>query len=151
MDLFLLYLLKVSTGIMIFYLCYLLFFNSDTFYMRNRIYLLMSLVLSFLIPLLKTPGFSAGNGVIQPVIKLNDIIISGAVAEITITEKISTFNLTYLIFWFYSAIAGLLLLRLLISVSKTYSIIRKGTLHTTSIPKVILSDLKYPPFSFFPL
>jgi hypothetical protein len=150
MDNFLLYLLKVSTGTFIFYLCYILFFSTDTFYRRNRIYLLMSLILPFIIPLTKIFNSSSGVPTIEPVKKMNEIIVSGAIAETTITEKITSANLSNLFTWFYFAIAGLLLLRVLISVTKAYSIIRKGTLSDSSFPKVILSELEYPPFSFFP-
>jgi hypothetical protein len=150
MDNFLLYLLKVSTGTVIFYSCYFLFFSTDTFYRRNRIYLLISLILPFIIPLTKFFTSSSAVAAIEPMKKMNEIIISGAMAETTITEKITTANLNNLFIWFYFAIVGLLLMRLLISVIKAYSIIRKGTLHDSSFPKVILSELEYPPFSFFP-
>jgi hypothetical protein len=150
MDNFLFYLLKVSTGTIIFYLCYFIFFSTDTFYRRNRIYLLMSLILPFIIPLTRVFSSSSAVATIEPVKKMNEIIMSGAMAETTITEKIASANLNNLFTWFYFAIAGLLLLRVLISVTKAYSIIRKGTLHDTSFPKVIFSELEYPPFSFFP-
>jgi hypothetical protein len=150
MNNLLLYLLKVSTGTVILYACYFLFFSTDTFYRRNRIYLLMILILPFIIPLIKIFTSSPAIAVIEPVKKMNEIIISGAMAQTTITEKITSANLNNLFIWFYFAIAGLLLLRVLISVTKAYSIIRLGTLHDTSFPKVILSELEYPPFSFFP-
>jgi hypothetical protein len=150
MDNLPIYLLKASTGTIIFYICYLLFFSSDTFYLRNRIYLLIGLILSFIIPLIKISIFSKGVAAIEPVKRLNDIILSGAVAETTITGKITANVWNNFIIWSYFAIAGLLFLRVIFSVTKAYSIIRKGTLHDTSFPKVILSDIEYPPFSFFP-
>jgi hypothetical protein len=89
MDNFLLYLLKVSTGTFIFFLCYILFFSADTFYRRNRIYLLMSMILPLIIPLTKVFNSSSGIPIIEPVKKMNEIIVSGAMAETTITEKIT--------------------------------------------------------------
>jgi hypothetical protein len=150
MESFLLYLLKVSIATTVFYLCYFLFFSSDTFYRRNRIYLLVSLMLSFIIPLIRISSFSTVIATIEPVKKINDILLSGAVAETTVAEKITSNVLNNLIIWVYFAIAGLLLLRVIFSVTKAYSIIRKGTLHDNAFPKVILSDIEYPPFSFFP-
>jgi hypothetical protein len=150
MDNLLLYLIKVSSGTFVFYMCYFLFFRTDTFYRRNRIYLLMSLTLPFIIPLVKIFNFSAGIAGIEPVKKVNDIIISGAMAETAITEKIASANLNNLIVWLYFSIAVILLIRVIISVTRAYSIIRKGTLHDTAFPKVILSEMGYPPFSFFP-
>jgi hypothetical protein len=150
MDNLLLYLAKVSFWTGIFYLCYILFFSTDTFYLRNRIYLLISLILSFIIPLVKISGFSTGVVPIEPMKRMNDIILSSSRGESTIAEKVSSINLNNLFTWFYFAVAGLLLLRVLISVTKAYSIIRKGTLKDTVFPKIILSEMGYPPFSFFP-
>jgi beta-lactamase regulating signal transducer with metallopeptidase domain len=150
MENFLLYLLKVSTGTVIFYSCYFLFFSTDTFYMRNRIYLLISLILSFIIPLVKISSFSNVISTIEPVKKINDIILSGAVAETAIAGKISSNILNNLVVWIYFSIAGLIFLKVIISVAKAYSIIRKGTIHDTAFPRIILSEMGYPPFSFFP-
>ncbi len=50
MDNLLLYLLKVSAGTTLFYLCYLLFFRKDTFYLRNRIFLILTLLLPAIFP-----------------------------------------------------------------------------------------------------
>ena len=150
MESFLLYLLKVSTGTAIFYMCYLLFFSTDTFYIRNRIYLLISLILSFIIPLVKISSFSNGISTIEPVKKINDIILSGAVAETAIAGKISSNIVNNLVVWVYFAIAGLIFLKVIISLAKAYSIIRKGTIHDTAFPIIILSEMEYPPFSFFP-
>ena len=53
MDNYLLYLLKVSTGIILFYTCYVLFFSRDTFYIRNRFFLIGVFVLSIIVPLIE--------------------------------------------------------------------------------------------------
>jgi hypothetical protein len=150
MDNFILYLLKVSLGTLVFYLCYFLFFSTDTFYLRNRIYLLISLIISFMIPLIKISGFSGVVMTIAPVKEMSGIILSGSIAENTITGKIASSGLNNVLIWLYFAIAGLLLLRLFISLTRAYSIIRKGTLHNTAFPKVILSEMEHPPFSIFP-
>jgi beta-lactamase regulating signal transducer with metallopeptidase domain len=150
MDNLLLYLLKVSSGTIIFYLCYILFFSADTFYLRNRIYLLMSLILSVVIPLLRIFNVSPGMTAFEPVKKMNDIILSGTLVESALAEKVSSFNLNHLLVWLYFLIAGLLLLRVIVSVTKAYSIITRGTLHDSAFPKIIISDMAYPPFSFFP-
>ena len=44
----------------------------------------------------------------------------------------------------------LFLLRALTSVAQTFMIIRKGTIQDTKFPKVVLSEMEHPPFSFFP-
>src|SRR5512133_2365831 len=51
-----LYFLQSGTGLLISYLVYYLFFRKDLLFMRNRFYLLASMILSFLIPVLNFPG-----------------------------------------------------------------------------------------------
>jgi hypothetical protein len=150
MDNLILYLLKVSSGTIIFYLFYILFLSKDTFYIRNRIYLLMSMVLSFVIPLLNIFKVNSGINTIAPVRSMHDILLSENIIESAISERVSTMNPYRIVMWVYFIIAGLLLLRIIISLIKTFSIIREGTIQDASFPKIIISDREYPPFSFFP-
>jgi len=68
--------LRISLAIAIFYLVYLLFMSKDTFFTRNRFYLLFALVVAIIIPMLKIPVYVApvvaGN---QPLANANPIII----------------------------------------------------------------------------
>ena len=50
MEPFLIYLLKSSGIIALFLLCYMLFLKRETFFRTNRVYLLLGLVLSLLLP-----------------------------------------------------------------------------------------------------
>jgi len=150
MDNLLIYLIKVSAGTMLFYLCYFLFFSRDTFYLRNRIYLIAILLLSIIIPLMKVFNISTSQATIEQTNTINDIILSGSVIGTTVSQKIISFNLNNFLLCLYFSIAGLILLRGLISISRTLMIIRKGIILDTNFPKVILSDLDHPPFSFFP-
>ena len=59
MNNFLVYLLKVSAGIGIIYLVYLVIFSRDTFYLRNRILLILTLLLPPVFPCVKDSG--SGN------------------------------------------------------------------------------------------
>ena len=47
-------------------------------------------------------------------------------------------------------VAAVLLLKGLISLISTFRIIRKGVIKNNQFPKVVISDLQHPPFSFFP-
>jgi hypothetical protein len=150
MDNLLLYLLKVSVGIMLLYLCYILFFSKDTFYLRNRIFLIGLLLLSLIIPLLKVFNFFAVDSTIEHTNSMNSFIVSGAIIEATLSEKITSFDLNNFIVWLYFSITGLFLLRALTGVARTFMIIHKGTIQDTRFPKVVLSEMEHPPFSFFP-
>ena len=52
MEYFLIYLLKASVGIALFYLFYLLVLRNETFYTSNRLFLLIGLVLAVVLPVL---------------------------------------------------------------------------------------------------
>jgi len=150
MDNLLLYLLKVSAGIMLFYLSYILFLSKDTFYLRNRIFLIGLLLLSIIIPLLKVLNIFAVDSTIEHTNPMNSIILSGTIIGATVSEKINSFDLNNLFIWLYFSITGLFLIRALTSISRTFMIIHKGTIQDTKFPKVVLSDMEHPPFSFFP-
>jgi beta-lactamase regulating signal transducer with metallopeptidase domain len=150
MDNLLVYLLKVSIVSMVAYLSYKLFFSRDTFYLRNRIFLILILVLSIIIPLLKIFNLPASNETTVSTNGVNALIISGTHIQTNVSEKIISFDFYNLLVWLYFLIAGIILFRGLISVTRTYTIIRKGTVLDIKFPKLIISDIEHPPFSFFP-
>ena len=49
------YLLKASAVVVIFYICYKIFLQRDTFFQHNRSFLLLGLAISFLLPFLIIP------------------------------------------------------------------------------------------------
>jgi beta-lactamase regulating signal transducer with metallopeptidase domain len=150
MDNLLLYLLRVSAGTMLFYLCYILFFSKDTFYLRNRIFLIGLLLLSIIIPVLKVFNIFAVDSTIEHTNSMNSIILSGTIIGATVSEKITSFDLNSLFIWLYFSISVFFLLRALTSMARTLMIIRRGSIQDTKFPKVVLSDMEHPPFSFFP-
>jgi len=150
MDNLLFYLLKVSAGTMLFYLCYILFFNKDTFYHRNRVYLIGLTLLSVIIPLLKIYNISTDASVMEHVNPMTSIILSGSVFGAAVSEKVGSVNVYNLFIWLYFSVSLFFLFRALISVARTFMIIRKGKLQDTKFPRIVISDLEQPPFSFFP-
>jgi TonB family protein len=150
MDNLLLYLLKVSAGTTLLYFCYLLLFRKDTFYRRNRIFLILTLLLPIIFPTLKITVLS--NAVIPalPAIAMENSIFSESTYETTISDTINSFDYNSLFIWIYFTITGLLLLRMVVSIVSTYGIIEKGTVKNNKFPKVIISGNQLPPFSFFP-
>jgi beta-lactamase regulating signal transducer with metallopeptidase domain len=150
MNSFLLYLLKVSIGIMLLYLCYILFFSKDTFYLRNRIFLIGFLFLSIIIPLLNIPNIFASNYSTDNTNSINILITSGTSIEASVSEKINSFDLNRTLSWFYFTVSVFFIIRILMSISHTFLIIRKGSIQNTKIPKIIVSEMEHSPFSFFP-
>lgn len=150
MDNLLLYLLKVSAGTTLLYLSYLLLFRKDTFYRRNRIFLILTLLLPTVFPVFKIPVFSNAVTPATPIIAMENLIFPESTYGSTISGTINTFDYNNLILWIYFTITGLLLLRIIISLVSTYRIIKKGTVKNYQFPKVIVSENQLPPFSFFP-
>jgi beta-lactamase regulating signal transducer with metallopeptidase domain len=150
MDNLLLYLLKVSAGIVIFYLCYILFFSRDTFYVRNRIFLLGIMFFSLIFPLLKVFIVTGGDYTLRTASVMSEIISSGTNISTTVSEKITSFDFVNLLIRIYFLVTGLFLLSIVISITRTLTIIRQGKLIDTGFPKIVLSEFGHTPFSFFP-
>jgi beta-lactamase regulating signal transducer with metallopeptidase domain len=150
MDNLFTYLLKVSVGTSFLYLIYLLFFRNDTFYLRNRIFLIMILLLPPLFPLLNLSNNSINATISEPVMVMNNIIISGTTFGISTTDKINPNNNIHLFNWIYFLVASIFMSRALFRIATTYKIIRKGFVVDPKFPRVIISDQQHPPFSFFP-
>ena len=51
------YLIKVSAILILFYTCYKLFLNRETFFESNRSFLLIGLITAFVLPLLVIPKY----------------------------------------------------------------------------------------------
>ena len=151
MNSLLLYLVKVSAGTTILYLTYLLFFRRDTFYLRNRIFLILTLLIPPILPFLRIRIISDSMPA-EPAGILNNIIYSEPSTQTTIASTIHSDSFDYysLLGWIYFTVAILIIIRAVISLLSTYSIIKKGTLKKSHFPKVIISYDRLPPFSFFP-
>ena len=110
----------------------------------------MILLVSFGLPLLKLTNHSVNNSMTVSFIAINDLILSGTMLGANVSNKITAFDFHNILIWLYWSIACLLLIRLMISVARTFMIIKKGTIKDLTNPKVIISDMNHPPFSFFP-
>ena len=137
------YLLKVSTGTLLLYLCFHLFFRQDTFYFRNRIILILTIMLPLLLPFIQIKGYAGSPAAVSII---HSVITVGA----AFTGKVSTLDYNRLIIMIWLGVAGLLMLRTVFGLMKTASIIRKGDLISDNFPKLIISDSDHPPFSFWP-
>jgi len=149
MDNLLLYLLKVSAGTSLLYLCYLLLFRKDTFYLRNRVFLILILLMPAFFPALKIP-VETTSVVTEGGISSDTFIFSETSVSTNVTDAVKSLDYNRLLTIIYFTVAGLLLLRVIISLISTYRIIKKGTVRENKFPKVVISDNQLPPFSFFP-
>ncbi|MBK7627253.1 MAG: TonB family protein [Bacteroidales bacterium] len=150
MNNLLLYFLKVSAGTTMLYLCYLLFFSKDTFYLRNRILLIMMLILPAFFPVIKIPVSVNIPTVSETVIPSDSFFLSDSGLGTTLSASVNSFDYNRLFTLIYFTIAGVLFIRIIISLISTYKIIRGARIENNQFPKIVISDNHVPPFSFFP-
>jgi TonB family protein len=112
--------------------------------------LILTLLLPTILPAIKIPILSNSVVPVEQTSVIDNIIFSETTFETTVSTTVNSFNYNRLFVWIYFAIAGLLLLRGLIGLITTFRIIKKGTVINSRFPKVIISDIQLPPFSFFP-
>lgn len=124
------YLLKTGIIYSLFYLFYFLFFRNNTNFQVNRFYLLLSLPLSFIIPIIKTSvNVSSNFQAILPTIELSNI-----------SAQNNSFSWNDIFLTTYISIACFLFIRLVFSIYKTLKTIKQ-------INKGELTEVL--PFSFF--
>lgn len=150
MDSLILYLLKVSAGTMLLYLFHLLFFSMDSFYIRNRLSLLLVLLLPVFLPLLNVVSHPADTGFSQTSVAIYSIMNSENMVDETLSERISSVNANNLLVWIYLSGLIIFIIRDVISITGTINIIRKGRVHQKAFPKIVISGADHPAFSFFP-
>ena len=154
MDNFLIYLLKVAAGSALFLIMYLILFRKETFYFRNRIILILSIIIPVIIPLLTytvTVNVNPQPLSVTDLSGFTDTVSDAAISAPQSPQASTTaFSLNILITWLYFSGVVVLIIRGLISMLSTYIIVRNSKVVSHSFPKILLSEKDHPPFSFFP-
>ena len=143
------YLLQVSVCHIAFYALYFIFFQKSTFFRANRIYLLATLVFSFVIPLLDFSTVAADYHLPATPFQSADVLPALHIKTdyIMAASGPESFNFLALIYWIgFGFITARLLYSIvrLIRLKKASVVFRKGPLR---IVQTALSQ----PFSFFNL
>jgi len=150
MDSLLIYLFKTTFCLAFFYGLYMLVLRKETFFGFNRIYLLTSLLASFIIPLIRMEMFTRTGGEI-PVMIINlapeYIPVISTQSEAIVTGN--GFSWSSLLLILYFIVSFLIITRLLLQYfrlrkvdKKEFSIINEGI-------KVVFTDGTSGPFSLF--
>ena len=140
---FLSFLVKSSLCITVFFMIYYLFLRKETYFTANRIFILSSLALSVMIPLVSSAIYE--NYV--------DREVSALVPTISITPALTIVSDNSIDFWqiiliFYSTILLLLLFNFIINLTKIFIIIKQFKIKSENKVNFVY----YPtpnPFSFF--
>ena len=141
------YSLKVATFLVVFYLLFKWIMSRETIHRANRILLLGSIALAFVLPLcsLSINVASVENPTMvlsQSVVMLEEVIVG--------TNHASSFDWQTLVIALYGVGVAFCAVRMLLSIISVLKIIRKGT----SMPysdgiQLIVTDDNQEPFSWF--
>lgn len=147
MNQLLIYLLKVATGSAIFYLLFILIFRKDTFYIRNRFVLLLSMIIPATVPFIMIQGKSilpdhSGSIFIIPV---NGSLGTGMLQP----ASAGSVGINDILFWIWIIVCVILLLKTAAGVYRAVSIIKSCKVDSIEGQKFFVSDLDHPPFSFW--
>jgi hypothetical protein len=149
MENFLLYIGKSALAAGAFYLVYLALFQNQKQFAFNRIYLPVSLALSFIIPLIT---FTTVNYVEPVPLESNPLPViadSFVPAPVEQPQPQFTWEWYHYLFAIYAAGTALFLLRLLLGHGKAWNIIRKSRVQELFNRLVNISKKDIHPFSFF--
>lgn len=142
------YLIESSVCLILFYAVYFFFLRHDTFFQRNRFYLLLSSFLAMVIPLLEfnlTPKSS------QQIITvtLENISVSATNVEQTLeTTVTSTWSIATILLVVYVLMALLMVVRFIWRMTKLMRIIRNSEVQIRMDYKLINTQGELPTFSF---
>jgi len=144
-----LYLLQVSGCVIAFYVLYIAFFRNSTFFRANRIYLLVALLISFIIP-----GLEVSSVVQDFHMESTDFLPVASLAKIDIELQYNvgavgseSFNFIAIIYWIGF---GLVIARLLYSIARLIQLKRWAGVRREQGARIVRTDLPEP-FSFFNL
>lgn len=141
------YLIKVNASIILFYLCYKLLFQRDTFWMLRRTYLMVSVLFSFIYPLFSIEGWLKKQEPIMSAIssiQLDELVISPSGVR-----NLGLFTVENVLWAVFGLVALFMTFHILI---QFYTIVRrrlKGTKTSLMHIPIIRIDDKITPFSFF--
>lgn len=140
------YLLKVSIVISIFYLFYTLCLKNDTFFQFNRIFLLLGIPISFIIPFIIFNNYIEYTAVSTPTYYQNLETITSPIAIETTETSFSIWQLVPILYIFGIIIFSLNFIVQLIGVFK---IIRKSKVVKNDNFIAVETNKDILPFSFF--
>ncbi len=136
------FLLKASTVIFIFYTCYKLFLQRETFFNTNRWFLLTGLLIAIVLPFVIIPIYIEYVPVIQ-----NFVVPSDAIA--TQTDMGVSFDWKQMVYSFYGVGVLFFLVKLGVEFSSLLILLRKNKSYKNGDYTFIETDNNMPPFSFF--
>lgn len=142
METFIIYALKASGVIALFYLVYELLLKKETFFVTNRLFLLTGLLMAFILPLVVIPQ-TLEYAAFSPTLTIDNALIVGTAAESNAFDWRSLLQLVFL------AGFALMLGRLIIQLLSVYKLIRSNKVFRLGKYRMVEMQENVAPFSFF--
>ncbi len=152
MSPFISYLLRSAITLAVFYFFYVAFLRKETFFRFNRYYFLGSVVLSLLIPLVDISRLLPGGDpapvqvISRSYINFEQVLIPAPPVSSAVS---SGPDVSHLLLWIYLAVAGVLLLRIVVQGLRLFLRIRRSPVIRRDGVKIVADRHVKSPFSFF--
>jgi TonB family protein len=145
MNGYFIYTLESAICLAVFYIAFLFLLRRDTFFAISRIYLLSSAIASILIPLINIPGVQSGAPATTAVL-INTITVEAGKAKEAVSSGISSWEIIAAIY-----LTGVLIFfcRFTIRLIQLMNLVRKNGTNKIDGYKIVFTEGKYSPFSFF--
>ncbi|WP_184541696.1 M56 family metallopeptidase [Mucilaginibacter sp. FT3.2] len=108
------YLLEANIYLAVFYAGYCLFLNKETHYTLNRVYLLLSCIISFILPVIQVGALKPADAVVQQTYVTIAPAASNAAASPIVNYKLETAHITLQDAVWYAYLTGIAVLSLLL-------------------------------------
>lgn len=142
------YLLQSGVCLVLLYFVYWLFLRKDTFFDVNRIYLISSVLLSLLFPLLKFRFLIPTDNQATFYVLLDAVTVSASQIEQTFAQNLSVLEYMTVI---YITGAAIFALRFIFQLGQLFWMVYKYGITRHEGMRVVFVDSNYSPFSFFNL
>jgi beta-lactamase regulating signal transducer with metallopeptidase domain len=146
MDNLILYLFEVSVSLVLFYSIYWLFLKKETFFAVNRLFLISSILFSFIVPFINASFIKISSPLASRQL-IERTYVFGQTAS-TQTNTMGIFDILWMI---YLIGAGLFLLHFLYKLLKLLILVKKSSIQKINGVKVVFVEKDLAPFSFFNL
>ncbi len=137
------YLIKSSAITIIFYVCYKLFLQKETFFQSNRLFLLSGIVIAFTLPFLVIPVY------VEYTPESFQIVTTDQLTNNFTQDQSNTVPIKTILSIIYIIVSFILLARLILQYLSLNKILKSGISKSKNKYKLIETSSNIAPFSFF--
>ena len=137
------YLIKSSAITIIFYVCYKLFLQKETFFQSNRWFLISGIVIAFTLPFLVIPVY------VEYTPESFQIVTTDQLTNNFTQDQSNTVTIKTILSIIYIIVSFILLVRLILQYLSLNKILKSGISKSENKYKLIETSSNIAPFSFF--